>query len=491
MAPVPEVIDTPIGSVVRRSSFPSGFVFGSASSAYQYEGAAFKYGKGASIWDIYTHKYPERIDDRSNGDVALDSYHRYKEYIAIMKQIGLDVYRFSIAWTRILPYGRLSGGVNREGIQYYNNLINELLANGIKPFVTIFHWDVPQALQDEYQGPMNRQFVNDFREFAELCFKEFGDRVKHWITLNEEYIFTLKGYVLGQYAPGRGLEWDPSRYIGGDSGTEPYFVGHHLILAHAAAVNVYRTKYQANQKGIIGLSFAINWYVPYSDSEADRAAAGRALDFSLGWFLHPLVYGDYPRSMRFNVKERLPKFTADEVASMIQSFDFIGINYYTANYAKNNPNMIIPKPSYLNDIHATLSTDRNGVPIGPKAGPSSWLAVYPQGLKDLLVYIKNMYRDPTIYITENGYFDYDSPNVDKLIMDKARIKYYHDHLYYLHEAMNAGVRVKGYFVWTLLDDFEWASGYTIRFGMTYVDFKNNLKTLLKESAIWFNNFLKT
>ncbi|CAK9328041.1 unnamed protein product, partial [Citrullus colocynthis] len=229
-----------------RSNFPKGFVFGSASSAYQYEGAAFKYGKGPSIWDTYTHNHSDRIQDQSNGDVAADQYHRYKEDVSIMKQIGFNAYRFSIAWSRILPKGKLSGGINKEGIEYYNNLINELLSRGIQPYVTLFHWDLPQALQDEYHGFMNRQSVNDFRDYAELCFKEFGDRVKHWMTFNEQYIFVTNSYAIGIFAPGRCSSWVSSFRctLGGDSGTEPYIVGHHQILAHTAAVMIYKTKYQ-------------------------------------------------------------------------------------------------------------------------------------------------------------------------------------------------------------------------------------------------------
>ncbi|XP_023516699.1 beta-glucosidase 12-like [Cucurbita pepo subsp. pepo] len=476
-------------NMIRRGNFPIDFVFGTASSAYQYEGAAFRYGKGPSTWDTYTHKYPERIADRSNGDVTVDQYHRYKEDVALMRSIGFDVHRLSISWSRILPTGKISGGMNKDGIQYYHNLIDEMLKYGIQPYVTLFHWDVPQALETEYGGFLDRQIVDHFRDFADLCFKLFGGKVKHWITLNEQYIFTFKSYVMAEYAPGRGAEWDPCRYLAGNSGTEPYIVGHNLILAHAAAVNVYKTKYQADQKGLIGITLESTWYVPYSDSEADRRARDRAFDFSLGWFLHPLVYGDYPQSMRTLVGRRLPIFPKEASMSIINSFDFLGINYYTANYAKDNPSNVYPGQSYLNDIHATLSTDRDGVPIGPKVDPSSWLAVYPKGLKGVLTYVKNNYKNPIIYITENGYLDFDTHRAHDLIRDKGRIKYFNDHLYYLNEAMKDGVRVRGYFAWSLLDNFEWASGYTIRFGITYIDFKHNLMRMPKDSARWFHNFL--
>ncbi|XP_008450457.2 cyanogenic beta-glucosidase-like [Cucumis melo] len=476
--------------LVRRSSFPKGFVFGSASSAYQFEGAAFEDGKKPSIWDNYTHQHPEKIYDHSTGDVAVDQYHRYKEDVALMKKMGFDAYRFSIAWSRVLPKGKLSGGVNKKGIRYYNNLINELLAKGIQPYVTLFHWDTPQALEDEYGGFLGHQIVNDFRDFVDICFKEFGDRVKHWITLNEPWSFAMGGYAQGALAPGRCSSWQPFNCLGGNSGTEPYIVGHHQILAHAAAVKLYKTKYQARQKGVIGITLVSIWYTPYSNSEADKKAAIRSLDFALGWFLHPLTYGDYPPIMRELVKKRLPKFTKAEVALIKGSIDFLGLNYYTANYAKDNPNAPGPQPSYLTDYRADQSTDRNGVSIGPKFNATSWLAVYPKGFKDLLIYTKTKYKNPIIYITENGYLDIEGPPLKEMLMDRRRVKYHHDHLMALKEAIQAGVRVKGYFAWSFLDNFEWASGYVIRFGLTYIDYKNNLKRIPKLSAKWFENFLK-
>ncbi|CAJ1952333.1 unnamed protein product [Sphenostylis stenocarpa] len=229
---------------LNRSSFPQDFIFGTASSSYQYEGAAYVGGRGPSIWDTYTHDYSDKIKDRSNGDVAIDEYHRYKEDVEIMKDMNLDAYRFSISWSRILPKGKVKGGVNKEGINYYNNLINELLAKGLQPFVTIFHWDLPQSLEDEYGGFLSPNIVKDFQDYAELCFKEFGDRVKYWLTLNEPWTFSKHGYAEGATAPGRCSPWQNLNCTGGDSATEPYIVAHNQLLAHAAAVNIYRTKYQ-------------------------------------------------------------------------------------------------------------------------------------------------------------------------------------------------------------------------------------------------------
>uniref|UniRef100_A0A9I9CX31 Beta-glucosidase 24-like n=1 Tax=Cucumis melo TaxID=3656 RepID=A0A9I9CX31_CUCME len=476
---------------VKRRCFPQDFVFGTASSAYQFEGAASTDGKGPSIWDTFTHKHPEKIEDGSNGDVAADSYNRYKEDVAIMKEMGFDAYRFSIAWSRILPNGKLSGGVNEKGIEYYNNLINEVIANGIEPYVTLFHWDLPQSLQDEYQGFMSDQIINDFQDYTELCFKEFGDRVKHWITLNEPYIFILQSYVRGEFAPCSCHSQHSFDSIKGDCGNEPYIVGHNQILAHAVVVKLYKTKYQAQQKGKIGIVQASNWCVPYSDGEEDKRATSRVIDFSIGWFLHPLVYGDYPSIMRSVVKERLPKFTEEETILIRESFDFLGFNYYTTNYVKDSSSEDITEPSYLTDLCATITTERDGIPIGLKAGPSSWLASYPQGLKDMLIYVKNNYKNPIIYITENGCLDFDKTPMDKLINDEDRIKYFNDHLYSISESIKDGVRVKGYFVWSLLDNFEWSMGFSHRFGLHYIDFyHNNLERIPKASAKWFQNFLK-
>ncbi|MED6143237.1 hypothetical protein PIB30_004325 [Stylosanthes scabra] len=362
------IINTGISSSasasLNRTSFPHGFIFGAGSSSYQYEGAADVGGRTPSIWDTFTHNYPGKIDDRSNGDVAIDEYHRYK----IMKDSNMDAYRFSISWSRILPKGRLSGGVNKEGINYYNNLINELLAKDIQPFATIFHWDLPQILEDEYGGFLSPNIVKDFKEYAEICFKEFGDRVKNWITFNEPWTFSKHGYADGSAAPFRCSSWQNLNCSGGDSATEPYIVSHHQLLAHAAAVNLYRTKYQAYSK---------------------------------------------------------------------------------------------------------------------------WLFVYPQGILELLLYTKAKYNNPIIYITENGIDEFNDPTLtfEEALNDTTRIDYYYSHLYNIQTAIKEGVNVKGYFAWSLIDNFEWSKGYTSRFGIYFADYKNGLKRYPKKSAIWFQNFL--
>ncbi|MED6143241.1 Beta-glucosidase 12, variant 2 [Stylosanthes scabra] len=348
-------ITTTTACSLNRTSFPPGFIFGTSSSAYQYEGAADEGGRTPSIWDTYTHNYPEKITDRSNGDIAIDEYHRYKEDVEIMKDLNMDAYRFSISWSRILPKGKLSGGVNREGIKYYNNLINELLAKDIQLSVTIFHWDIPQVLEDKYGGFLSPKIVDDFRDYAEVCFREFGDRVKHWITLNEPWSVAVHGYEDGMYAPGRCSAWKNLNCTGGDSATEPYIVFHYLLLAHAAAVNIYKTKYQAVQKGKIGIAINVHWIWPLYDTKSDHLAAQRALDFMLGWYMDPLTRGDYPVIMRSLVGNRLPKFSPHDSRLVRGSFDFIGLNYYTFNYATDAPQLSDARPSYLTDPLVLLS----------------------------------------------------------------------------------------------------------------------------------------
>uniref|UniRef100_A0A7N0THN0 Beta-glucosidase n=1 Tax=Kalanchoe fedtschenkoi TaxID=63787 RepID=A0A7N0THN0_KALFE len=477
-------------SSFNRARFPAGFLFGTASSAYQYEGGADKGGRGPSIWDTYTHKHPERITDGSNGDFAIDSYHKYKDDVRIMKQMGVDAYRFSISWSRLLPKGKLSGGVNQEGIRYYNNLINELLQKGIVPFVTLFHWDLPQALHDEYGGFLSPRIVNDFRDYAELCFKEFGDRVKNWITLNEPWTFSNTGYATGAMAPGRCSEWQKLGCLGGDSGTEPYLVTHHQLLAHAAAVETYRLKYKNAQKGQIGITLIATWMVPYGQAKHDKKAALRAMDFMFGWFMDPLTHGDYPDTMKSLVGARLPKFTEAESKLVKKSFDFLGLNYYTANYAADSPQRNSKHKSYTTDSRANLTSSRNGVPIGRKAA-SDWLYVYPRGIRDLLVHTKKRYNNPKIYITENGVDEEATLPLKEALNDTWRVEYYRKHLKYLLRAIRKdGVDVNGYFAWSLLDNFEWSSGYTVRFGINYADYKNGLKRYPKISAKWFERFLK-
>ncbi|CDY37919.1 BnaA06g18980D [Brassica napus] len=441
-------------SKLRRSDFPEGFIFGSATSAYQVEGAAHEDGRGPSIWDTFSEKYPEKIQDGSNGSIADDSYRLYKDDVALMHQIGFSAYRFSISWSRILPSGNLKGGINQAGINYYNKLINELLSKGIKPFVTIFHWDTPQGLEDAYGGFRGADIVNDFRDYADICFKNFGDRVKHWMTLNEPLTVVQQGYALGIMAPGRCSKFTNPNCTAGDGATEPYIVGHNLILAHGAAVEVYREKYKVSQK----------------ESAVDKLAAARALAFTFDYFMEPLVTGKYPVDMVNNVKGgRLPTFTAKQSKMLKGSYDFIGINYYSSSYTKNIP---------CSTENVTLLSDPCASVTGVREG----------GIRDLVLYAKYKFKDPVMYITENGR-DEASVTGKILLKDSDRIDYYARHLEMVREAVSVGANVKGFFAWSLLDNFEWSNGYTVRFGLVYVDYNDGGKRYLKKSAHWFRKFL--
>ncbi|XLS76186.1 hypothetical protein HN51_033051 [Arachis hypogaea] len=497
--PVSPILDV---SSLNRSSFPPGFIFGASSASYQYEGAAFEGGKGLSIWDTFTHKYPEKIEDRSNGDVANDQYHHYKEDVGIMKDLNLDAYRLSISWPRILPKGKLSGGINQQGIDHYNSLFNELLSKGIKPFVTLFHWDLPQALEDEYGGFLSPHIVNDYQDYVDVCFKAFGDKVKHWITFNQPYTYSQGGYATGVKAPGRCSKWLNRNCTGGDSGTEPYVVAHHELLAHAAAVQLYKTKYQASQKGSIGITLVSHWFMPFSNSPLDITAAERSLDFMYGWFMEPLTRGDYPESMKSIVGSRLPKFSKEQSKQLIHSYDFIGLNYYTTNYASNAPKLLSAKPNYATDSHVNFASKDTFLYLSinlniymldfTNGAASTWLYVYPKGIRELLIHTKKKYNNPLIYITENGIDEYNDPtlSLEEALLDTFRVDFYYRHLFYLQHAIKDGANVKGYFAWSLLDNFEWSAGYTVRFGLNYVDYKNGQKRYNKLSAKWFKSFLK-
>ncbi|GMN55325.1 hypothetical protein TIFTF001_024448 [Ficus carica] len=400
--------------------------------------------------------------DHSSGAIANGFYYHYKEDIAMMKEIGFDSFRFSISWTRILPKGKITGGVNWKGVQFYNNLIDELLAEGITPFVTLFHWDTPQVLEDEYGGFLSPNIVNDYRDYANFCFKEFGDRVKNWITLNEPNHFSNLGYDIGIHAPGR-----CSNYAGnctvGNSAIEPYIVVHHVLLAHATVVKLYREKYQVPQDGKIGISVACRWMIPKFETLDSYKAASRALDFMSGWIIDPIMHGDYPITMRSMVKSRLPEFT-EEQSKILKG--------------------------YATDDHVDLTVEKDGILIGQQTA-ASWLYIYPKGIEDAVLYIKRKYNNPPIYITENGVPDTNSSaTLEDALNDSLRITFHHDHLSHLLNAIKTGADVRGYYAWSFLDDFEWDSGYTNRFGMTYVDFKNKLQRYMKSSAFWFQKFLQ-
>ncbi|KAM7476680.1 hypothetical protein LguiB_023923 [Lonicera macranthoides] len=490
---------------VTRDDFPKDFIFGTSSAAYQFEGAAREDGKRESIWDVFTANHKDKIKDGSNGDIAEDFYHRYPEDLRIMQYLGFNAFRFSISWPRILPYGTISGGINSVGVAFYNRLIDTMIKNGQEPFATIFHWDLPQALEKQYMGFLNGSIVDDFREYADLCFSLFGDRVKNWITINEPWTYSTLGYNQGIFPPNRctkgtRLRFDrprgftPGRFTTteqedcreGNSGTEPYIVSHNLLLSHAAAVKVYREKYQKTQKGQIGISLCTQWFKPRNPKNyRDQWAKDRAIAWMYGWFMAPLSFGHYPRTMVERLGERLPDFTDEQSEMLKGSADFIGLNYYTAKYVAAT--RCIDDSTYTNDPCAYLSSESAaGEAIGNKTY-LEWLYVYPEGIKDILRYGQRMYNNPVIYITENGV---DRENQGHDPDDLLRRDYHKNHLAWLPKVIEKGINVKGYFVWSYMDNFEWCDGYTVNFGLIYVDHQNNtLIRACKNSAKWFKNFL--
>ncbi|CAN1295668.1 Beta-glucosidase 40 [Linum perenne] len=455
---------------------------------FQYEGAVEVDGRGPTIWDTYSHT-SVKIIDLSNADVAVDQYHRFDDDIQLMKDMGLDAYRFSISWTRIFPNG--SGQINRAGVDHYNKFIDALVANGIEPYVTLYHWDLPRALYDRYIGWLDPQIVQDYARYAETCFNMFGDRVKHWITFNEPHTFAVQGYDSGLQAPGRCSFrlWCEE----GDSHTEPFIVAHHTILAHAAASDIYRRKYKPTQKGIIGISLDVVWFEPGSSSPSDMEAAQRAQDFQLGWFLDPMMFGDYPDSMRTRVGNRLPSFSDSDGSLVKGSLDFVGINHYTSYYVTNGSSGIINHLLYdtLADSSTTALPFKDGKAIGDKAN-SIWLYIVPEGMRSLMNYIRTRYGNPPVFVTENGMDDSNNPliPIQDALKDVKRIKYLNDYLTNLLASIKEdGCNVKGYFVWSLMDNWEWAAGYTSRFGLYFVDYGDNLKRYPKDSVAWLTRFL--
>ncbi|KAL5726147.1 beta-glucosidase [Ranunculus cassubicifolius] len=484
---VPAVIDK-----VQRSDFPCDFAFGVTTAAVEIEGATDVDGKGESIWDHFVQTSPVKFKNGSLA-VACDSYRRYKEDISMLKYMGVTSYRLSIPWTRILPNGSLDGGVNKQGIDHYNDVFNELKLNGIVPYVTLLHFDLPQALQDKYDGLLGKKFVDDFKDYCDVCFKHFGDKVKNWITINEPTINAQFGYGDGLAPP---MRCSPSKGCKeGDSGREPYIVVHHILLAHAAAARLYNEKYKPKQGGEIGISLLTNWYRPYSDSTKDLNAADRMREFNYGWLMEPLQYGCYPLSMRNLVGDRLPKFTDEEKDMVTGSLDFLAINYYTSTYAKGLP-LEIKKP-YSWDTDSCVNTsleNAEGKTVGPLQDLNTKIAVDPDGLRELLRYLTEKYDPPKIYITENGYGN-STENAAEFSSGKGndhyRIKFIIDHLEAIKCARKEGANVMGYFAWSLMDNLELLKnlGTSLRFGLWYTDYDNDFKRIPKASAEWYRTFL--
>lgn len=452
--------------------FPADFVWGSATSSYQIEGAWLEGGKGLSIWDAFCH-IPGKIKNNDTGDFACDHYYRFGEDVKLMADMGLRAYRFSLSWPRIQPDGR--GKPNSKGLRFYSDLIDALLAHHITPWITLYHWDLPLALQMEYDGWLNPKLANFFADYAAICFEAFGDRIKHWLTLNEPWCSAVLGHGIGIHAPGR-ISCD-----------EPYLAGHTLLRAHALAVERYRTQFQAQQKGMIALTNNCDWREPLTDSEADKQAAQRAVEFFLGWFADPVYTGDYPDVMRERLGKRLPQFTDNEKNLLKGSADFFGLNHYSTMYAAHasaakTTNAVLDNAGLSEDQEVVLSSDPEW-----KKTQMEWNIV-PFGFRKLLQWIDARYHSPDIYVTENGCALADVIENGQ-IDDHQRIAFLEGYLNAAHEALAGKVKLKGYFVWSFLDNFEWGEGYSKRFGLHYVDSRGGPR-LPKASAKWYAEVIK-
>ncbi|CAL5031057.1 unnamed protein product [Urochloa decumbens] len=470
---------------VERGEFPPGFLFGAATSAYQIEGAYLEDGKGLCNWDVFTHTHAGNIMDGRTGDVADDHYHRYMGDVEILQSLGVNAYRFSISWARILPRGRL-GGVNPDGITFYNRLIDALLQKGIQPFVTLHHFDMPHELEARYVGWLGAGIREEFEYYADVCFRAFGDRVRFWTTFNEPNLFTKFMYMLGAYPPNR-CSAPFGSCNSGDSHREPYVAAHNIIMSHAAAVHNYKDNYQAKQGGSIGIVIAMKWYEPLTNTTEDILAVRRAQSFELEWFLDPIFFGDYPTEMREILKSNLPTFTPEEKKLLQYKADFIGINHYTAIYAKDCIHSPCILDTYEGNALVFATGERDGVKIGGDTALGGFYVV-PQAVEPAIMYVNQRYKDTPVYISENGYSQWSDASREELINDVKRLNYLQGYVTYLSKAIRNGANVRGYFVWTLLDNFEWTFGYTIRFGLYHVDFDTQERTP-RMSARWYRGFL--
>ncbi len=437
--------------------FPSEFTWGVATSAYQIEGAWRADGKGESIWDRFTHA-PGNVHEDQNGDIACDHYHRWPEDVQLMAELGVDAYRFSVSWPRILPKG--FGEVDQAGLDFYKGLVDGLLAQGIEPYLTLYHWDLPQVLQDRGGWPA-RATTQAFAEYADVLSRSLGDRVRHWITLNEPFVSAHVGHLQGRHAPGH---MDLAEMVA---------ASHHLLLAHGLAVPILRGNVTDARVAIV---LDLHPVHPASDSEADQEAARRWDGTYNRWYLDPLSGRGYPQDMVDDYGQPLDFVQEGDLEKISAPLDALGVNYYTRNVvrsdevpeAENEPRRI-PEPETVTEM--------------------GW-EVYPPGLFEVLQRVEQDYGFPAYWITENGAAFPDQVNADGEVLDQDRIDYLDGHLRQLARALGADLPVDAYFAWSLLDNFEWGHGYSKRFGLVYVDF-DTLERTPKASYHWYRRLIKT
>jgi len=439
------------------SAFPPGFLWGAATSAYQVEGSPLADGAGAGIWHRFSHT-PGRTHAGQNGDVACDHYHRWGEDIDLMSRLGLGAYRMSLGWARLFPDGQ--GRPNPRGFDFYSRLIDRLLDRGIQPSVTLYHWDLPAALDDR-GGWLNPDSVHWFAEYAAAAFRAYGDRVPMWTTINEPWVIVDAGYLHGVNAPGHGNLF------------EAPVASHHLLLAHAAAVRVYRSGWN----GQIGIVVNLEPKDPASDRPEDVAAARRADVYNNLYHLDPVFFGRYPDGLDEVFGEGWHAFPADEVAIVREPIDFVGVNYYTRRVVRHDRDALPPR------VRAVQ------VP-GSIIMETGW-EVFPSGLTRALLGVRERYGAVPVYVTENGaaFADPAAPEGGR-VEDTLRVSYYREHLLALLAAIRQGVDVRGYFAWSLLDNFEWASGYSLRFGLVHVDYATQRRTV-KASGEYYREIVRS
>jgi len=437
--------------------FPTDFLWGSATSAYQIEGSPLADGAGPSIWHRFSHT-PGLVRDGDTGDVACDHYRRYVDDVALMQRLGMNAYRFSISWSRILPTGR--GSVNRAGLDFYQRLVDALLENGIEPMATLYHWDLPAALDDR-GGWLNPDIAKWFADYAAIVFRKLDDRVKLWTTLNEPWVVTDGGYLHGMLAPGH-----RNRF-------EAPIATHQLLRAHGAAVTAYR----AIGKHRIGIVVNLEPKYRASDDAADRAATARADAYMNRQYLDPVLLGRYPDELKKIFGEAWPAWPGDDFDSIRQPIDFVGVNYYTRSVTRFDADAWPLCAAAVRQKQSTYTE-------------TGW-EVFAQALTDVLVWVKERYGNPRIYVTENGAAFYDPPcAIDDRVDDPLRVAYMREHVRAIHRARKAGVDLHGYFAWSLLDNFEWAHGYSKRFGIVHVDFETQKRTP-KESAYLYARIIES
>jgi beta-glucosidase len=434
-------------------AFPADFVWGASTASYQVEGAATLDGRGASVWDRFAAT-PGKVRNGDNGDIACDFYHRYPEDIALMRELGIDAFRFSVAWPRVVPGGR--GSVNEAGLDFYDRLVDELLANGIKPVPTLFHWDTPQVLEDE-GGWTVRSTAELFVDYVDAVAARLGDRIDTWITHNEPWVVSWLGYGYGIHAPGRTSEADAIA------------VSHHLLLSHGWAVDVLR---RATPDAEIGISLNLAHVDAESDSPADRAAARRVDGHGNRWFLDPLFRGAYPEDMLEVFAASPPPVLDGDLETISTPIDFLGVNNYFRHVVRAGADGAEPELVHVSDAEYT---------------DTGW-EVYPEGLHRLLVRVAEDYAPRAIYITESGAAFGDVRVHDGRIHDPERQSFIAANIDAVGRAIDDDVPVRGYFVWSLLDNFEWAEGYAKRFGIVFVDYPT-LERIPKDSFDWYREHI--